>query len=99
MGQAPILSKPEVGDVRSLYLSVSSSLGCDASLVLISPSGITVEYAMPFHFQSSNNKAEYEALLAGLRLAKELGAKHIYINSDSQLVVNQVADEYQARGQ
>ncbi|XP_034208205.1 uncharacterized protein LOC117621761 [Prunus dulcis] len=86
-----------LADQESTRLSLLK--GCDASLVLISPSGITVEYAMPFHFQSSNNKAEYEALLAGLRLAKELGAKHIYINSDSQLVVNQVTDEYQARGQ
>lgn len=63
------------------------------------PGGITVEYALHFRFQVSNNEAEYEALLAGLHLVKELGAEHININSDSQLVVNQVTDKCQARGQ
>ncbi|CAL2265290.1 unnamed protein product [Prunus armeniaca] len=71
--------------------------GCGASLVLISPTGIPVEYAMQFHFQASNNEAEYEALIASLHLAKELGAASIHVHNDSQLVVNQVTNEYQAR--
>ena len=48
---------------------------------------------------ASNNKAKYEALLAGLRLAKELKVGHLQIFSNSQLVVKQVMEEYQARGE
>ena len=46
---------------------------------------------------TTNNQTEYEALLAGLRVCIALGADEIEIFSDSQVVVNQVLDEYQAR--
>jgi len=52
---------------------------------------------MRLSFNATNNEAECEALLAGLQLAKELGAKSLLIHSDSKLVVNQVLAEYQAR--
>ncbi|KAI5328316.1 hypothetical protein L3X38_027713 [Prunus dulcis] len=65
-------------------------LGCGAGLVLISLDKFVIEYALRFKFHASNNVAKYEALLAGLRLAKEIGAKQIQIFSDSQLVVHQV---------
>ncbi|KAI3465162.1 hypothetical protein Pfo_021825 [Paulownia fortunei] len=48
-------------------------------------------------FLTSNNEAEYEALLAGLKLAFAAGARKLAIYSDSQLVVNQVREEYKAR--
>ncbi|KAL5564955.1 hypothetical protein UlMin_028119 [Ulmus minor] len=48
---------------------------------------------------ATNNQAEYEAILAGLRLAKEVFARHLLIYSDSQLIVNQVNSEYQAKGE
>ncbi|KAM1261952.1 hypothetical protein ACFX2G_027754 [Malus domestica] len=56
-----------------------------------------MEYALRFKFKSSNNEAEYEALLAGLRLGKHLGVKGIDIFSDSQLVVNQVTNNFDAK--
>ena len=52
-----------------------------------------------FDFKTSNNEAEYEALIAGLKLAKEMKVESPEIYSDSQLVVCQVTDEYQARGE
>ncbi|KAL5540936.1 hypothetical protein UlMin_044912 [Ulmus minor] len=55
--------------------------------------------ALRFRFKATNNQAEYEALLAGLRLAKEVSARHLLIYSDSQLIVNQVNSEYQAKGE
>ncbi|CAL8175003.1 unnamed protein product [Prunus armeniaca] len=55
----------------------SNAQGCGASLVLISPDKVVLEYNLCFKFHASNNEAEYEALLAGLRLAKEIGAKQI----------------------
>ncbi|GJX12419.1 reverse transcriptase domain-containing protein [Tanacetum coccineum] len=55
----------------------SNSKGSGAGLVLISPSGVEFMYALRLNFASTNNEAEYEALLAGLRMArkmKEVGA-------------------------
>ncbi|KAM1985525.1 hypothetical protein ACFX16_013686 [Malus domestica] len=56
-----------------------------------------MKYALRFKFKASNNEAEYEALLAGLHLAKHLGVKRIDIFSDSQLVVNQVTNNFDAK--
>ena len=53
--------------------------------------------ALRFGFKASNNEVEYEALIAGLELAKELKVESLDIYSDSQLVVCQINDEYQAR--
>ena len=53
--------------------------------------------ALRFGFKASNNEVEYKALIAGLELAKELKVESLDIFSDSQLVVCQINDEYQAR--
>ncbi|CAL8133932.1 unnamed protein product [Prunus armeniaca] len=81
----------------TLYVDGSSNAqGCEAGLVLISPDKIVLEYALRFKFHASNNEAEYEALITGLRLANEIGAKQIQIFSDSQLVVHQVNQDFTA---
>ncbi|XP_062112734.1 uncharacterized protein LOC133823896 [Humulus lupulus] len=67
-------------------------------LILITPEQHRIHYALRFRFNASNNEAEYEALLAGLRLARDVHARSIQVNSDSQLVVYQILGEYQARG-
>ncbi|KAI5315440.1 hypothetical protein L3X38_044616 [Prunus dulcis] len=71
--------------------------GCGAGLVLTTPDGQKIEYAFRFDFRTSNNEAEYEALLAGLRLAKSMNTKQIRIHSDSQLIVNQVTADFAAK--
>ncbi|XP_021812766.1 uncharacterized protein LOC110755794 [Prunus avium] len=82
----------------TLYVDGSSNRqGSGAGLVLKAPDQTTIEYAIRFQFQASNNEAEYKALLAGLRLAKEMGAQQQKICSDSQLVVNQVLTEFEAK--
>ncbi|XP_077226220.1 uncharacterized protein LOC143859388 [Tasmannia lanceolata] len=72
--------------------------GRGAGVVLHGPDGFTAEYALWLDFTASNNEAEYEALLAGLRLAAELGTGKLKVYSDSQLVVEQVNGAYEARG-
>ena len=52
-----------------------------------------MRYMVRLHFPSSNNIAEYEALINGLRITIELGIRHLNIRGDSQLVVNQVMKE------
>ncbi|XP_021811720.1 uncharacterized protein LOC110754904 [Prunus avium] len=82
----------------TLYVDGSSNRqGSEAGLVLKAPDQTTIEYAIRFQFRTSNNEAEYEALLAGLRLAKEMGAQQLRICSDSQLVVNQILTEFEAK--
>ncbi|CAL2239171.1 unnamed protein product [Prunus armeniaca] len=68
--------------------------GCGAGLVLTTPDGRKIEYALRFNFRTSNNEAEYEAFLAGLRLAQSMSARQISIHSDSQLIVNQITADF-----
>uniref|UniRef100_A0A251SMQ5 Putative reverse transcriptase domain-containing protein n=1 Tax=Helianthus annuus TaxID=4232 RepID=A0A251SMQ5_HELAN len=82
----------------SLYTDgASSAEGSGAGLILTDPDGTDVTYALRLEFKSSNNEAEYEALLAGLRLAQKVGAKNVIAHVDSLLVANQVNGEYEAR--
>nr|XP_027067493.1 uncharacterized protein LOC113693115 [Coffea arabica] len=59
--------------------------------------GEVCTYALRFGFPATNNEVEYEALIAGLQLARKLGAQRIHVHSDSQLVVRQVLGEYEAK--
>ncbi|KAM1626439.1 hypothetical protein ACFXTN_013441 [Malus domestica] len=59
--------------------------GCGAGLVLTTPDKVALEYALRFKFKASNNKAEYETLLAGLRLAKHLGVTNNFDAKDSSM--------------
>uniref|UniRef100_A0A2N9FYE8 Uncharacterized protein n=1 Tax=Fagus sylvatica TaxID=28930 RepID=A0A2N9FYE8_FAGSY len=72
-------------------------MGSDLGVVLISPGGELLEQAVRLGFGASNNEAEYEALLHGLRAAKRLGADLLTIYCDSQLIVNQLTGEYMAK--
>ncbi|GFY91031.1 hypothetical protein Acr_07g0012270 [Actinidia rufa] len=75
----------------------SNQHGCGAGLVSRALSGEQKEYAIRIGFKATNNEAEYEALLAGLRVATELGAQSLEVFSDSQLVINQVQGDYLAK--
>ena len=75
----------------------STSGGSGAGLVLQGPHNAKISYALKFGFDVSNNEAEYEALIAGLKLAKDIGADNIEILSNSMLVVQQLKGEYEAK--
>ena len=78
----------------ALYVDGSSNVsGAGAGLILTSPEGIIVEYTLHFEFPATNNGAEYEALIARLRIARELGVDRLQVHSDSQLVVGQVNED------
>ena len=55
--------------------------GGGASVVLISPEGEILKYAVRLEFPSTNNEAEYEALLTGLSLARALEAKTLIVQA------------------
>ncbi|GJY16052.1 reverse transcriptase domain-containing protein [Tanacetum coccineum] len=65
--------------------------------MLIDPEGKEYTYALCFKFETTNNKAEYESLLAGLRIAQEMEITNLAIFVDSQLLVNQVKRIYTAK--
>ena len=75
----------------------SNTKGAGAGAVLVSPEGLILEQAVRLGFLASNNEAEYEALLIGLRSAIRLGADRLQVFCDSQLVVNHISGEYSAR--
>ena len=64
--------------------------GAGAGLLFISPLGKHLRYVLRLHFPASNNVAEYEALVNGLRIAIELGVRRLDARGDSQLVIDQV---------
>jgi ribonuclease HI len=73
--------------------------GAGAGLLFISPLGKHVRYVLRLHFPASNNVAEYEALVNGLRIDVELGVRCLDARGDSQLVINQVMKNSHCRDQ
>ncbi|XP_057835841.2 uncharacterized protein LOC131046185 [Cryptomeria japonica] len=67
-----------------------SSSGSGVGVVLIPPQGKVIPYALKLEFQSTNNTAEYEALLLGLVEARRLQIKMLKVRGDAELIVKQV---------
>ncbi|XP_050233028.1 uncharacterized protein LOC126681528 [Mercurialis annua] len=70
--------------------------GSGAGVVLRGPHGVTLRSSVKFDFPASNNAAEYEALLIGLRMVNVVKAEHVTIRSNSQLVVCQILGTFEA---
>ena len=86
------------GDDFRWVLSVdgsSNQQGSGAGVILEGPNGMLIEQSLRFAFKASNNQAEYEALITGILLAKEMGARVLMAKSDSLLVTGQVTGEFQ----
>ena len=59
------------------------SAGSGAGLILNGPKGDVVGYALHFNFLTTNNEAEYEALIASVKVARDVGARYLKVFSDS----------------
>ena len=67
-----------------LYVDGSSNKeGLGASYILVSSEGHRMHYTLRFEFKASNNEVEYEALIAGLNLAKEMKVEPLETYNDS----------------
>jgi ribonuclease HI len=74
-----------------MYFDGSLKLeGAGAGVLLITPMGEQLKYILQIFWKVSNNEAEYEALLHGLRLAASLGIKRLLVFGNSAVVINQV---------
>ncbi|XP_058099838.1 uncharacterized protein LOC131244211 [Magnolia sinica] len=94
----PSLAKDLESEQRwVLYVDGSSNFKrAGVGIVLVTPDSTAIQYAIRLSFRASNNEAEYEALLAGLRLATSLGGQSLEVRCDSQLVMNHISTEYEA---
>ena len=78
-----------------MYFDGSLNLdGAGAGVYFILPSGDKLCYVLRLHFRASNNTTKYEASLHGLRIAVELGVKHLQVYGDSALVINQLNEDW-----
>lgn len=83
-----------------LHVDGSSSIkGSGVGVHLQSPTGELLRQSFRLGFKASNNEAEYEAQIAGLRLARAVQAKRIHAYCDSQLVANQFSGDYDAKNE
>ena len=67
--------------------------------MLLSPEGDKIECMVRLDFPTTNNEVEYEALVIGLDLAKAAGVTSVVIHYDSQVVTNQVNEDYECKGE
>ncbi|XP_071704798.1 uncharacterized protein [Rutidosis leptorrhynchoides] len=89
--------KPLLGETWDLFTDGASCVeGAGAGLVLENPSGEEHTYVLCFNFDVSNNEEEYEALLAGLNIARKMNIAKLRAFIDSQLVVNQFNGSFEA---
>ncbi|GJY43834.1 reverse transcriptase domain-containing protein [Tanacetum coccineum] len=94
----PMEEEEELPEPWILFTDGSSCTdGSGAGLILTNPEGMEFTYALRFRFDATNNEAEYEALIAGLRIAEQMGVKNLQANVDSRLVANQVNGTYVAK--
>ena len=90
----------EESPLWSIYTDGSSNkLTGGAGIVLLSPEGDVIECMVRLDFPATNNESEYEALIAGLDLAKAAGAAKVVIHCDSQVITNQVNGDYECKGE
>ena len=68
-------------------------------IVLLSPKEDKIECMVRLDFATTNNEAEYKTLVAGLELAKVAGATSVVIHCDSQVITNQVNEDYECKGE
>ncbi|GJV17542.1 reverse transcriptase domain-containing protein [Tanacetum coccineum] len=94
----PMEAEEELSDLWTLFTDRSSRVdGSGAGMILTNPEGAEFTYALRFRFDATNNEVEYEALIAGLRIAEQMGVKNLRTNVDSLLVANKVNGSYIAK--
>jgi ribonuclease HI len=72
-----------------MYFDGSLNLeGVGAGVLFVSPQGDHLKYALQIHYKASNNSAEYEALIHGLRIVVSLEIKRLIAYGDSKVVID-----------
>jgi ribonuclease HI len=78
-----------------MYFDGSLELqGAGAGILFTTPGGEQLKYALQLLFPTSNNAAEYEALIHGLSIAVSLGLKKLMVYGDSLVVISQINKDW-----
>jgi ribonuclease HI len=93
----PGMPPPTTSVWKMFFDGASSSIGAGAGVVFKSPSQETISLSYKLEFEVTNNVAEYEALVLGLRAAKEMGIREVAVFGDAELIVQQVKSVYQTK--
>lgn len=97
--ELPLDSSEKVSTQWTLFVDGSSnSSGSGAGVTLEGPGEFVLEQSLKFEFQATNNQAEYEALIVGLKLAIKVKIGSFLIRTDSQLVASQVTGGLPGKG-
>jgi ribonuclease HI len=93
--EAQMPKLPDLSNCWTIYVDGSKRVsGAGAGVVLVSPQGDKMRYVLRMRYTNpSNNEAEYEAVLHGMRMAKAYGATRTKIHGDSNLIAQQVMKE------
>jgi hypothetical protein len=87
----PILNQeipPPIASVWKMFFDgASSEIGVGAGVIFISPCQETISLSYKMEFETTNNVAEYEALVLGMRAAKEMGIKEMAVFGDTELII------------
>jgi ribonuclease HI len=96
----PEIEEPDMERKWVIYIDGSSTKkNGGAGIVLFTPDGEELRSSLKLEFKTTNNEAEYEAVVAGLGLALELGADSVELRSDSQVIVGHINGEFEAKGE
>jgi ribonuclease HI len=97
----PILNQemppPTTSVWKMFFDGASSSMGAGVGVVFVSPCQETISMSYKLEFEVTNNVAEYEALVLGLKAAKEMGIKEMVVFGDAELIIQQVKKVYQVK--
>ena len=93
---------PSIGYVEPMpwtlfFDNLSCKQGGGIGVIIISPRGSSFKFAYTIKPMTTNNQAEYEAIIKGLQLLQEVKADAIEIFRDSQLVVNKLIGLYECK--
>jgi ribonuclease HI len=93
-----MLELPDLSNCWTIYVDGTKRVsGAGAGVVLVSPQGDKMRYVLRMRFANPlNNKAEYKAVLHGMRMAKACGASRIKIHEDLNLITQHVMKECNA---
>jgi ribonuclease HI len=82
---------------KTFFNGASSREGVGAGVFFVSPCRETIPLSYKLEFEATNNVAEYDALVLGLRAAKDMGIEELAVFGDAKTIVHQVKNVYQAK--
>ena len=86
---------PQIWDM--FFDGACSKEAAGLGVVLVSPTQECIHLSFKLNFQVTNNIVEYEALILGLNVAKEMGIKGLKVFGDADLIIQQVKKTFQAK--